>query len=1440
MGATLPRELLPVAKLLEKGEPLLVVVGAGVSIGATDAPQASWLGLLKHGVQHLIDTGVYQPTIQVELNGRLDAAFSPFNLEAALEQADGIQQTLLMRGKPAFAGWLEKAFGDFRVPAERAEVLDALGRLEEAGALLLTTNYDSVLSDATGLPPVTWEEHADFYRVSRRQQRGILHVHGHWQRPSSIVLGSKSYERIGAEEDIQKLLSGLWLYRSWIYVGCGDGLGDPNLGRLLEWGKGWPKDADYFLARQDVAYVLDHRAGKPANLVCVGYRDHADLGGILRELAPDARRWPFVRIDESFELFRTPASSIPFPSREEYLDRAVPSLEADAEVERRLETHGWAFILGVASVGKTTLAVRIATSPKRSAQPTFYLDLSKVDADDVQNDVSQTLRRLSHLDALFILDNVQYQPELARQLWNQWRERPGGSHLLLVGTRTERSVTTAPAQDLSFFEHHVLNPAVELRPTQKDLAAIVRHLYKRVVGESVRKLPAPPEPALKAWHRDYGSALGAFCLAALDRLAEFDRGHWDLPFDAASDWVRVKWLKRLDAQNTENLLCLAVHGEQDLELLVPNEALPYPGKIEQLLSLGLVAKTERGRFGQYHRYSLREPGWGGLLLAALPPVNHEQILFETAARYPMAAQLLTDRLRAQRSFDRLDRLWAHLAAAPQDLQRLMRKLSIGYVPKLAKSASDAHQPLLAQKVWEAFDDEAVVEQLWQTPLGGLTVFLKGMEQFHRDSKPLWDALESERDREQLFERVREASPGVIIAFFDAAKRHQRDMGWLWDAIEREPGIVAEQAWQRPLSEIASCLEGVKRHGRNPAPFWAALEKAPEKLLARAWESALEHLASFFDIARQHGRETTPLWEAIEREPAKFAVRAWTSSMEHLGHFLNTARLHRRDPAPMWDAIESDPEKLAACAMQTPLGHVSAFLNVARLHKRNTAILWSALERDRRLLAEIAVEAPLPDLSSFLHAAQVDGRDMDALWSSLEDGSRGLASRATEAPLGGLAQFLHMARELGRDASFLWSALEQDRLKLAERVRGAPIGELAAFLDAARKDGRDVEALWLEAERAPNGVAERIVDATIVELTSYLTVAHEQGRDMDSLWSALEKEPEKVVSFAVATPLNNLSAFFRVAQEQQRDVRWLEEAMGRRDERIAELGRDAAMGHLAGFCHFAPDSLVRLALSGLEPSHWDGVPQAQSLVGGDWVATRCAEVGRTDLRDAILTTLLRRKNWRDFPPQSMALAGVAWVLKMVPEEQRTLVPAFLRALCTERWLTWQYANAGCSAIAAGLWLLALEQPAQVRRLFVASPSLPRRLQAELARFSELSDEERSLVIQLLGCARLVDVRAKREWLANVAPAAVASLPVQTLPHAPDAAKIEERQYQLWLGLRAFIEAAGKPLAVPSSLIHRTLELWRANAAETSAARGSAEHRVNLGMVEWLASCVRAGR
>ena len=108
--------------------------------------------------------------------------------------------------------------------------------------------------------------------------------------------------------------------------------------------------------------------------------------------------------------------------------------------------------------------------------------------------------------------------------------------------------------------------------------------------------------------------------------------------------------------------------------------------------------------------------------------------------------------------------------------------------------------------------------------------------------------------------------------------------------------------------------------------------------------------------------------------------------------------------------------------------------------------------------------------------------------------------------------------------------------------------------------------------------------------------------------------------------------------------------------------------------------------------------------------------------------------------------------------RDLVPRFLDALCTKRWLGWHFTKAACGALAAGLWMLAMHQTADICRRF-HNASLGIRLGNEIAEFAAASPNEHHEAIQLVGTASLFGWAASRRWFAHVALEDISRLPVE---------------------------------------------------------------------------------
>ena len=210
---------------------VVAIIGAGVSIRSSSASlAASWRGLLEDGVHRCAGIGC----------GGADAAWVKRKLDD-LENGDihewvGVAEQITRRlvGKSPgeYSRWLRETIGALTVT--QPDVLRALGNL---GVQLATTNYDSLIEDVTQLTPVSWNDYPGIERVLRREDQGVIHLHGHWRVPESIVFGTRSYEAISNDQHAQAMERSLRMLSTVLYIGFGAGLRDPNFESLLRWAR---------------------------------------------------------------------------------------------------------------------------------------------------------------------------------------------------------------------------------------------------------------------------------------------------------------------------------------------------------------------------------------------------------------------------------------------------------------------------------------------------------------------------------------------------------------------------------------------------------------------------------------------------------------------------------------------------------------------------------------------------------------------------------------------------------------------------------------------------------------------------------------------------------------------------------------------------------------------------------------------------------------------------------------------------------------------------------------------------------------------------------------------------------------------------------------------------------------------------------------------------
>jgi tetratricopeptide (TPR) repeat protein len=265
---------------------VLAIVGAGVSIQATGrSPLASWIGLLEGGVDRCLAVAAPLPD---GWGDRVRAEIRSGDMDDLLSAAEKISRKL---GAPdgEYRRWLRETFESLN--ATDRSVLEAL---RDLGIPLATTNYDGLLEEVTDLDPVTWREGAAVERVVRGDDRAILHLHGYWEDPESVILGIRSYEEVLGDAHAQNVLRALRTVNTFLFVGCGEGLADPNFGALLRWTRGVFAGSEYRhyrLCRASERDDLRKRHPPEERIHVLSYgSDFSDLAPFLRDLRPVAAK----------------------------------------------------------------------------------------------------------------------------------------------------------------------------------------------------------------------------------------------------------------------------------------------------------------------------------------------------------------------------------------------------------------------------------------------------------------------------------------------------------------------------------------------------------------------------------------------------------------------------------------------------------------------------------------------------------------------------------------------------------------------------------------------------------------------------------------------------------------------------------------------------------------------------------------------------------------------------------------------------------------------------------------------------------------------------------------------------------------------------------------------------------------------------------------------
>lgn len=210
----------------------VLLIGTGLSASVTaNAASANWAGLIRNGVDFVqAHDAEASAEWRALVETQIDFALKSGDTGMLLSAAGLVSGKIKKIGDQAYSDWLHKSVGSLSPEAPHwAE------SLLEMGSPILTTNYDTLLEQVGSRESTNWEDGRQFQELVRTGSSKIGHLHGVWNRPSSVVLSNADYERHANSESVQALQRALVSIKTLVYVGYGSGLDDPNFSNLLQW-----------------------------------------------------------------------------------------------------------------------------------------------------------------------------------------------------------------------------------------------------------------------------------------------------------------------------------------------------------------------------------------------------------------------------------------------------------------------------------------------------------------------------------------------------------------------------------------------------------------------------------------------------------------------------------------------------------------------------------------------------------------------------------------------------------------------------------------------------------------------------------------------------------------------------------------------------------------------------------------------------------------------------------------------------------------------------------------------------------------------------------------------------------------------------------------------------------------------------------------------------
>jgi hypothetical protein len=273
----------------------VAVVGTGVSIGLTNGAilGLSWKGLILDGFAYGVLKGKISDAQEKGWKTQLESS----DLDDLLGAAEFMGRKLGAPHDDLYARWLESVFKSVEPVNKKLE--QAIMALQSAGIPICTLNYDTLLERVTGLSAVNISETSKVLSWMRRENQGVLHLHGVWDVPTTCILGIRDYETTLGNDVRDLIQRSLGSFKRLLFIGCGDTFGDPNFSALIKWLRNFAKAAtpEHYSLVTDGELARRHADSSWHGFVePLSYgRSHSDLPQFLLEHFTSATHSPSAK-----------------------------------------------------------------------------------------------------------------------------------------------------------------------------------------------------------------------------------------------------------------------------------------------------------------------------------------------------------------------------------------------------------------------------------------------------------------------------------------------------------------------------------------------------------------------------------------------------------------------------------------------------------------------------------------------------------------------------------------------------------------------------------------------------------------------------------------------------------------------------------------------------------------------------------------------------------------------------------------------------------------------------------------------------------------------------------------------------------------------------------------------------------------------------------------